>query len=134
MNSSLPEAVTFTVEKNRISRYFSKTKTRTFTLKPAVLGTLGRLCRVDYLMDVFNPEATLTPWQNAKVVSIGLLNGQFKMLFTVRLIAAYLLWKLKPEQLKILHEVVIQLANFPDFIAATQFLAIDPNPNKKQAA
>lgn len=125
----------FEVPMKSFLRWFSKRKTRRFTIYQPYNGTL------DYLADCFikmevdeqqlqeNPvkESNRIVRRSAKIasrtVAIAVLNSKWKINLFANLLTAYFHWRLKPSTLLQLVLTIKLISNYGDFISSIRLMS-----------
>jgi hypothetical protein len=126
------ESVTFTVEKNRFTRFFSKTKTRTFSISEPPIGVLHKLFKYEEFINNTVPEEHETisedlQWKHAEILAVAVLRASTLLPFSVLLYTIYFKWKLSSYKLVMLTRVAFQVCNWQDFVSSSLFLGIPKN-------
>lgn len=136
--NTLPEAVTFTVDKRPFTRFFSKTKTRTFAITKISPGESSRdavaeaICSERRTIDLTG-DGTCKIDSKVKIIALSVLNTRLHHRFYKTLLywtEWYLYEKLKndPEKLNALTDIAIQMANIQGYQHAIRLTTAKEEP------
>ncbi|WP_159467938.1 hypothetical protein [Dyadobacter sp. 3J3] len=123
----------FTVTK-RFTGWFSKSKTRSFTITSFPLGVMDRLSGEYINLDLDEELININPlhevknltkahaYRCAKIVAIAWLNNSPFYPFLVNFLAGYFFMRITPKQLLQLTTIINTMANYGDFTNSIRYL------------
>lgn len=119
------------------SRLMGK-KTRRWVLRQPYLGTLDHMSRewidLDFQMDAIAQhgwgESRRLVHHNARraarILAMAVLNSQWGIWWLTGLLSSYLRWRLTPEKLFQLVQILQQMSNLTDFTASIRLMSVAP--------
>lgn len=134
-NVLIESGMKFSVEKQSFLKYFSKSKQRTFTVKQPFLGTLDIISAL-FLSINFDEKLLEENFLSsskeivsrsvktcAMVVAVSVLNSQFKIKLFSKILAQYLLWRMRPSDLMKMSIIIHKINNYGDFINSIRLMS-----------
>lgn len=134
-NVLIEKGMKFTVKKQSFLKYFSKTKDRTFVVEQPFLGTLDIISALflsinfdeKLLEENFLSSSKEIVSRSVKtcalVVAVAVLNSQFKIKLFSKLLAQYLLWRMRPSDLMKMSIIIHKINNYGDFINSIRLMS-----------
>ena len=138
----IEKGVSFKVPKRSFLKYFGE-KERSFEIHQPYLGTLDYLS-AEYINMEFSPEkvddsSDKTNWLNeskrlqavnskrcAKIIAIAVLNSKYKIKFFSGILSNYFLWRITPEKLLSISNIILLISNISDFTNSIRLMSIHP--------
>lgn len=134
-NVLIEKGMKFTVKKQSILKYLSKSKERTFVIEQPFLGTLDIISALflsinfdeRQLEDNFLSSSKQIVAKSVKtcsmVVAVSVLNSKWKIKLFSKLLAQYFLWRMRPSDLMKMSIVIHKINNYGDFINSIRLMS-----------